>query len=586
MLLDKSCGGITPPTAHAMRSQVLGFDPRTGFQEFLPPGLVQSPLAMKGKASRDPDIPTLQESLNGPHSEDFWKAMDAEISSLEGKNTWQIVNRSALPPGIKAVPGTWAQRIKRLPDGALNKFKSRWCCRGDLQDYDGISYSPLVGWPTVRVGLLLAAAHGWKSRQVDFTLAFCQSPQPADNPLYMELPQYYRPAGYEGQDIVLQLNKSIYGQVDSPKLFFEHLSKGMLQLGFLPSESDPCLFIHTTLKLMVLNYCDDQIWLSPDNDLIEEYVTRLKDLGYDLTLEDQGDIFGFLGINFTKDGPNIELSQTGLIDKIIKYTDMSTATSKPSPAPPEPLGSDKEGNPFCEEWNYAAAVGMLLYVSSNTRPDIQFAVHQVARFSHSPKVSHGQAIKRIVRYLVGTRDKGIRFQPDLQQGLDCWVDADFAGLYGYEDEQDPVSVKSRTGFVLTLFGCPVLWSSKLQTDITLSSTAAEYVAFSMAMREMLPMRVLLQELSAKMDLPTLKQSLVRSTVFEDNMGCLSLVTVPKMSPRNKYLALKYHFFRSHIGEEKGIIARYIPTLEQRADIFTKGLPPTQFAVIRKLLMGW
>jgi hypothetical protein len=99
------------------------------------------------------------------------------------------------------------------------------------------------------------------------------------------------------------------------------------------------------------------------------------------------------------------------------------------------------------------------------------------------------------------------------------------------------------------------------------------------------MRVLLQELSAKMDLPTLKQSLVRSTVFEDNMGCLSLVTVPKMSPRNKYLALKYHFFRSHIDEEKGIIARYIPTLE-RANIFTKGLPPTQFAVIRKLLMGW
>ena len=59
-----------------------------------------------------------------------------------------------------------------------------------------------------------------------------------------------------------------------------------------------------------------------------------------------------------------------------------------------------------------------------------------------------------------------------------------------------------------------------------------------------------------------------------------------MSPRNKYLALKYHFFRSHIGEDKGIVARYIPTLEQRADIFTKGLPPTQFAVIRKLLMGW
>ena len=265
---------------------------------------------------------------------------------------------------------------------------------------------------------------------------------------------------------------------------------------------------------------------------------------------------------------------------------MKDAGSKLSPAPPEPLGTDKNGQPFDEEWSYPAAVGMLLYVSTNTRPDIQFAVHQVARFSHNPKKSHGQAVKRIIRYLIGTHDKGIIFKPDLTQGLDCWVDADFSGLYGYEDEQDPVSVKSRTGFVLTLFGCPILWSSKLQTDITLSSTAAEYVAFSMAMRELIPMRALLQEYAIKLGLGHLSTSLVRSTVFEDNQGCLSIVNVPKMSPRNKYLALKYHFFRSNIGEDKGIVARYIPTTLQRADIFTKGLPPKQYAVIRKLLMGW
>jgi hypothetical protein len=106
------------------------------------------------------------------------------------------------------------------------------------------------------------------------------------------------------------------------------------------------------------------------------------------------------------------------------------------------------------------------------------------------------------------------------------------------------------------------------------------------MRELLPMRALLQEIGTKLDLPYIRESLVRSTVFEDNQGCLSLVNVPKMSPRNKYLALKYHFFRSHIGKEKGIEAKYISTLEQRADILTKGLPPSQFIVIRKLLMGW
>ena len=252
----------------------------------------------------------------------------------------------------------------------------------------------------------------------------------------------------------------------------------------------------------------------------------------------------------------------------------------------EPLGSDKDGQPFAEEWSYPAAVGMLLYLSSNTRPDIQFAVHQVARFSHSPKHTHGQAVKRIVRYLLDTSERGLEFVPKPDEGLNCWVDADFCGLHGYEDEQDPTSVKSRTGFVLTLCGCPILWSCKLQDQICLSSTAAEYVAFSMAMRELLPMRALLQEIGSKLDLPFVKHSLVRSTVFEDNQGCLSLVNVPKMSTRNKYLALKYHFFRSHIGKEKGIEAKYINTLEQRADILTKGLPPSQFIVIRKMLMGW
>jgi len=575
---------VSPMTAFQLQQQALGFDLETGFQEWMHPGILQSPMALKAKKSSDPDLPSTREALSGPHAEEFWKSMDKEIYDLESKETWEVVERRLLPPGTHVVPGHWAQRIKRLPSGQLNKFKSRWCFRGDLSLNTDNNYSPLVGWPTVRASLILAASHGWTSRQVDFTNAFCQSPQKGD--VYMELPQYYRPAGCEDKDVVLKLKKSLYGQLDSPKLFYEHLCKGMLALGFQATESDPCLFIHKEHKLMVLNYCDDQIWLSPDNSLIEKYVGELQQLGYDLTLEPEGDMFGFLGIEFKREGSTIKLLQKGLIEKVIKYTGLRNASSKPTPAAREPLGSDPNGEPFKEDWNYAAAVGMLLYVSSNTRPDIQFAVHQAARFSHCPKKSHAQAVKRIVRYLVGTADKGILFEPNLDEGLDTYVDADFAGLYGYEEEQDPVSVKSRTGYVLTLFGCPIIWASKLQTEITLSSTAAEYVAFSMAMRELLPMRALLHEISVGLDLPFIKNSLVRSTVFEDNQGCLSLVNVPKMSSRNKYLALKYHFFRSHIGEEKGIIAKYIRTTEQKADILTKGLPEAEFKTIRKLLMGW
>ena len=338
---------------------------------------------------------------------------------------------------------------------------------------------------------------------------------------------------------------------------------------------------------MFLSYVDDDILLAKDSSTIDEVIRGLKDMGHLLTLEDGSNFFDFLGIHITKHGEQIQMTQLGLIDKVLKYTGLTEASPKDTPAALEPVGTDPDGKPFQEDWHYPAAVGMLLYLSSNTRPDIQFAVHSAARFTHNPKHSHAQAVKRICRYLKGTRTDGILFTPDPSKGLDMYCDADFCGLYNSEDHQDPVSVKSRTGYVLTLFGCPLLWASKLQSEITLSTVAAEYVAFSMGMRELLPMRALLKEIGETMDLDIVSnKSLVRSTVFDDSTGCLSLVNVPKMSPRNKYLALKYHFFRSNIGEDKGIVAKYINTKQQLADIFTKSMPTDGFRTIRKLLMGW
>ena len=376
---------VTSLSAFMMAAEEIGLDPQTGLQEEMHPLMMQSFQALKGKRN-DPDLPSVMESVNGPHAEEFWKAMDAEIAGLEAKQAWEVVERSSMPANMKAIPGTWAQRIKRKPSGELNKFKSRWACRGDLQQTEGIeTYAPLVGWPTVRAAMLLATTHGWETRQVDFTSAFIQSDQPADQPLFLELPQFYRPLNFDGQDPVLRMKKCIYGQVNSPRLFYKHLCNGMAAIGFEPSQSDPCLFIHKVHKIMVLNYCDDQIWMSPDNALIEERVKMLQDLKYDLVLEAEGDMFDFLGINFEKDGDKIVLTQTGLIDKVISYTGMDHASVQHTSAACDPLGSDKDAEPFDETWSYRSAVGMLLYVCSNTRPDLQFAVHQVCRFAHQPQ---------------------------------------------------------------------------------------------------------------------------------------------------------------------------------------------------------
>ena len=91
---------------------------------------------------------------------------------------------------------------------------------------------------------------------------------------------------------------------------------------------------------------------------------------------------------------------------------------------------------------------MLGYLQGTSRPDLSIPTHQCARFNNDPKLSHARAVKKIVRYLLDTRDKGIIFSPDLSKGLECFVDADFGGGWKDEDHDSPESVLSRTGCVI------------------------------------------------------------------------------------------------------------------------------------------
>jgi hypothetical protein len=228
---------------------------------------------------------------------------------------------------------------------------------------------------------------------------------------------------------------------------------------------------------------------------------------------------------------------------------------------------------------------MLLYLT-NTRPEIQFAVHQVTRFNHCPRESHAAAIYRICRYLKGTSNEGLTFKTDSQDlQVNCYVDADFAGLFGIEEHDDPLCARSRTGYTILLGKCPVAWVSRLQDNSALSTTEAEFMALSQAMRDLLPIRTIVKAIASTLGQQD-RTSEIRSTVFEDNNACLSQARTKKFTPRNKHYATKYHFFRKHIGEDKGITLKKIDTTLQIADIFTKGLASESFKKLRKLLMGW
>ena len=132
-------------------------------------------------------------------------------------------------------------------------------------------------------------------------------------------------------------------------------------------------------------------------------------------------------------------------------------------------------------FNYRSIVGMLLYLSRNTRPDIAYAVSQVARFTHNPKKTHATAIKMLVRYLAGTINKGIIIpKPKGDLVLKCYVDSDFAGLYKVDPDHEPSSAKTRTGYIIFLGPWSLIWKSFLQSEVSLSTIEAEYSALSSA----------------------------------------------------------------------------------------------------------
>ena len=171
--------------------------------------------------------------------------------------------------------------------------------------------------------------------------------------------------------------------------------------------------------------------------------------------------------------------------------------------------------------------------------------------------------------------------------IDCYPDADFAGLWNHESPDDPHCVRSRTGYVITLSDCPVVWVSKLQSAIALSTMEAEYIALSQACKDLFPIMDLLSELSDMLTLSADPSPHLHIQIHEDNVGALTLGKLEprRMTPRSKHYALRYHWFREHIGPRNIELVK-IATADQIGDIFTKGLGVVAFQRLRKKLMGW
>lgn len=555
---------------------------------------MEQPMAFA--ATSNPDVMYLDQAMKEADSADFQRAMIKEVASHADNGHWEMVLIASIPKGTKILPSVWAMRRKRkISTGEIYKWKARLNVHGGKQEL-GINYwetyAPVIAWTTIRMYLILAILNKRTTRQIDFVLAYPQADIECD--LYMELPRGIVFEGVTQKTHCLLLRKNLYGQKQAGRVWNQYLHDGLLARGFTQSKVDMCLYFHAKHQVNLLIYTDDGILTGKDDRSIDEVLKLLQQPAGEnkefrpFNITDEGNVTDYLGVKVEQmeDGA-IKLSQPHLIQQVIDDLGFNERTKgKETPAKStERLHRDLHSEPMNEKWHYRSVIGKLNFIEKSTRPDIAYAVHQCARFSNDPKASHAAAVKHIVKYLMTTKDQGIYLRPD-KQAFDCWVDADFVGNWNRVNaDVDPSTAKSRTGYIINYAGCPVTWASKLQTEVALSTTEAEYNALSTSLRDVIHLMQLLDEAKELGWTTVHKEPLIHCKVFEDNMGTLEMARLPKMRPRTKHLCVRLHHFREHV--RTGLIKiQHIATELQIADLLTKPQPKELFIAQRSILMKW
>lgn len=289
-------------------------------------------------------------------------------------------------------------------------------------------------------------------------------------------------------------------------------------------------------------------------------------------VKDMGELHHFLGVKIIQKQKSGEIWIGQSIYAKELLTKFRMEQSKPAETPFDAgskLAKAEEGENSYDQEVYQSAVGSLLYLSTRTRPDIAYAVGNIARFSAKPTNHHWTAVKRLMRYLNGTLNLGLQYGCNKEMGLVGYSDADWAG--------DLNDRKSTSGYIFQISGAAVSWRSKKQTCVALSTTEAEYMALASALQEAVWMRQLISDIHGQTKLTKPTQ------VYEDNQSAICMAKNQQYHGRSKHIDIKFHFVREQVATGS-IELKYCRSEDMIADILTKGLCGPQFKKLR-LNMG-
>ena len=502
---------------------------------------------------------TWKETMAGSHAEQWRDAALDEMKGHQSNGTWDLVE---LPPEEEAIGSKWVFKIKRKGDGSIERFKARLVAKGFSQrpGFDYLeTYASTLRSATIRLILALAAIEDLHLRSLDISQAFVQSE--IDTVIYIKQADGFQ---VNGPNWVWRLNKSLYGLKQSPRLFGKKFAEVMHQMGCTQLHSDPCVYIweRDGIKIFVPVFVDDITLASRSQEAQDAFVAELAT---HFKLRDLGPTSLLLGIDITRDRPNrkLYLSQRQYI--INKLAEFGMTECKPVGTPMTPgLQLSKEDCPKTDEEveemqsiPYMNAVGSLLYLANTSRPDIAYTAGVLARFNSNPGMAHWKAVKHVFRYLKGTLNMKLEYGPDedTTEQFVTFCDADHGG--------NKDNGKSTSGILAKVGRGAVIWISKLQSIVTLSTTEAEHVAGVVGGKEICWLRNMLVELGYKIEGP--------SQLWMDNQSSMSVAKNPEHHGRMKHLDLRFYWLRDEVG--RGTIEpMYMQTDDMPADLLTKSLP--------------
>jgi len=215
---------------------------------------------------------------------------------------------------------------------------------------------------------------------------------------------------------------------------------------------------------------------------------------------------------------------------------------------------------------YRQAIGALMFLMCSTRPDLAYSVGYLSRKLENPSTDDITRIKRVLRYVAGTLDKGILYKPDYKSCiLECYSDADYAGCISTR--------RSTSGVVVLHSGGIISWISQRQPIVATSTTESEIIAATEATKETVWLARLFSEIVGLKDIPI---------IHIDNNAAVKLALNPEFHRRTKHIDVRFFYIREKVAD-KSVSVQQISTEIQLADIMTKPLDRARFNDLSSML---